>query len=145
MHEGSSPQTPTRKTPQSDLIRLFHYTYTTWRDSAAAIRQELIELSDRWSELGSQWTCPYSFTDEERKQHAKDYGEFEAVQSLKLWLKNSLNTNSDGWVPNEAWGTARDAHRAAYDEWIQTARGSEARGNDLTMAKAEKLWPFDAR
>ncbi|GLA91202.1 hypothetical protein AtubIFM61612_005534 [Aspergillus tubingensis] len=128
------------------LFRLFHYTHTTWRDSAAAIRQELIELSDRWSELGLHGTCPYYLTDEEGKKHAKDYEDFEVVQGLKLWLKHSLNTNSDGWVPNEAWDVAKDAHRAAYEEWIQTAREYEDRGEDgMTVEKAESLWPFDAR
>jgi hypothetical protein len=29
------------------LFRIFHYSHTTWRDNAAAVRQELIELSAR--------------------------------------------------------------------------------------------------
>ncbi|KAL3254655.1 hypothetical protein ABHI18_008825, partial [Aspergillus niger] len=104
------------------LFRLFHYTHLTWTGSAAAIRQDLIELSDRWTELGLQGTCPYSLTDEERERHAREYEDFEAVQGLKLWLKDVLNTDSDGWIPNDVWDAARDAHRAAYEEWIQTAR-----------------------
>ncbi|RAK97240.1 uncharacterized protein BO80DRAFT_415183 [Aspergillus ibericus CBS 121593] len=127
------------------LFRLFHYSHTAWRDSAAAIRQELIEISDRWHELGLEDSCPFLPTDEERTKHARDYEDFETIQSLKLWLKTSLHTNSDGWVPNDVWDAARDAHRAVYDEWIQTAREAESRGEDLTVAKADKLWPFDAR
>ncbi|KAL2800612.1 hypothetical protein BJX66DRAFT_321573 [Aspergillus keveii] len=110
------------------VFRLFHYSQTTWRDSAAAVHQELIELSARWIELGLE-----------------AYEDFETVQRLKLWLKRSLHTNSDGWVPSEKWNAARDAHRAVYDEWIQTASESEARGEDLTVAKADKLWHFDSR
>ncbi|GKZ33340.1 hypothetical protein AbraIFM66950_003190 [Aspergillus brasiliensis] len=143
--KGLTPKPRPARLLDPTLFRLFHYTHTTWRDSAAAIRQELIELSDRWFELGLQGTCPYSFTDEERKQHAKDYEDFEAVQSLELWLKNSLSTNSDGWMPNEAWDAARDAHRAAYDKWIPTARESEARGEELMVVKADKMWPFEPR
>ncbi|GAT26646.1 serine/threonine protein kinase [Aspergillus luchuensis] len=144
--KGLTPKLRPTRLLDPTLFRLFHYTHTTWRDSATAIRQELIELSDRWSELGLHGTCPFSLTDEERNKHAKDYEDFEAVQSLKLWLKRSLNTNSDGWVPNEAWDAARDAHRAAYDYWIQTAREYEDRGEDgMTVEKAERLWPFDAR
>lgn len=127
------------------LFRLFHYCHTSWRDSAAAVRQELIELSARWTELGLQGSCPFAPTEEELKEHARDYEDFETVQKLKIWLRRSLNTNSDGWVPNDVWDAARDAHRAAYDEWIQTARESESRGEGLTVAKADKLWPFDAR
>ena len=126
------------------LFRIFHYCHTSWRDSAAAVRQELIELSTRWTELELQGPCPYSPTQEELSQHAQDYEDFEVYQRLKLWLKDSLYTNSDGWVPNEIWDAAKDAHREAYDEWIQTARESEAR-REMTVAKAEKLWPFDSR
>jgi len=127
------------------LFRPFHYCHTSWRDSAAAVRQELIELSARWKELGMQGSCPYSPSEREISEHNRQYEDFEAVQKLKMWLKQSLNTNSDGWVPNEVWDAAKDAHKAAYEEWIQTARASEARGDDLTIVKADKLWSFDLR
>ncbi|KAJ5981547.1 hypothetical protein N7522_013583 [Penicillium canescens] len=127
------------------LFRLFHYSYTTWRDSAVAVRQELIELSARWAELGLEGTCPYSPTEAELKQHARDYEDFEAVQALKSWLRDNRDTNSDGWIPNDAWDAARVAHRTAYNEWIQTAKEAESRGEDMTIAKADKMWPFDAR
>ncbi|KFY14335.1 hypothetical protein V491_06084 [Pseudogymnoascus sp. VKM F-3775] len=127
------------------LFRLFHYCHTTWRDSAPALRQELIELSTRWAELGLEGSCPHSPTEAELKQHTRDYEDFEAVQALKLWLRNSLDTNSDGWIPNEEWEAARVAHRAAYDDWIQTAKEAGSRGEGMTVAKAEKMWPFDAR
>lgn len=127
------------------LFRLFHYSHTTWRDSATAIRQELIELSAHWAELELQGPCPISLTDNELKQHARDYEDFETIQKLKLWLKVSLQTNSDGWVPNVVWDAAKDAHRAAYDEWIRTARKSDSCGEGITVAKADNMWPFDAR
>ncbi|KAJ5341385.1 hypothetical protein N7541_010509 [Penicillium brevicompactum] len=127
------------------LFRLFHYSHTSWRDSAAAVRQELIELSARWAELGLDGRCPYSPTEAELKQHARDYEDFEAVQALKLWLKDNLDTNSDGWIPNDAWDAAKAAHRAAYYEWIQTAKEAESNGEDMTVSKADKMWPFDAR
>ncbi|CAK44190.1 uncharacterized protein An02g04650 [Aspergillus niger] len=143
---GLVPQLRPARLLDPTLFRLFHYTHLTWTGSAAAIRQDLIELSDRWAELGLQGTCPYSLTDEERERHAREYEDFEAVQGLKLWLKDVLNTDSDGWIPNDVWDAARDAHRAAYEEWIQTAREFENRGEEgMTVEKAERLWPFDAR
>lgn len=110
------------------LFRLFNYTHTTWRDSAPAVRQELIELSARWAELGLEDSCPFSPTEAELKEHTRHYEDFEAVQALKLWLKRTFDTNSDGWVPNNEWDAARVMHRKAYEEWIQTAREAEARG-----------------
>lgn len=115
------------------------------RSQPIVIRQELIELSARWAELELQGSCPFSLTEEELKEHARDYEDFETIQKLKLWLRHSLHTNFDGWVPNHVWEAAKDAHRAAYDEWIRTAREPESRGESLTVAKADTLWPFDAR
>ncbi|RHZ51662.1 uncharacterized protein CDV56_102806 [Aspergillus thermomutatus] len=141
---GLAPKLRPARLLDPPLFRVFQYCHTTWRDSATAIRQELIELAARWTELGLQGSCPFSPTEEELKKHARDYEDFETVQKLKLWLRNSLHTNPDGRVPNDVWTAAKDAHRAACDEWIQTARESESRGEGLTVAKADKLWPFDA-
>jgi hypothetical protein len=143
--KGLVPKLRAARVLDPTLFRIFHYCHTSWRDSATALRQELIELSSRWNELGMEGSCPYLPTKEELDEYAQHYEDFETVQRLKQWLRQSLNTNSDGWVPNEAWGAAKDAHRAAYDEWIETARESEAQGGDLTVEKADKLWPFDSR
>lgn len=56
----------------------------------------------------------------------------------------NMDTNSDGWVPNEDWENALEANCAAYNMWIETARESEAEG-ELSVKKAGILWPFDVR
>lgn len=127
------------------LFRIFHSCFTTWRDGIPAIRQELIDLRKLWTELQLPGECPYSPNKQELAKHAQQYEDFETLQKLKAWLKFSLRTTSDGWVPNEVWETAKEVNREAYGEWIQTARESEARGEDMTIEKAEKLWPFDSR
>jgi hypothetical protein len=67
------------------------------------------------------------------KRSPQNYEDFETVQRLKMWLRGSLNTGSNGLVPNEVWDAAKDAHRAAYNEWIETAREAEAQGDGLTV------------
>ncbi|KAI9036879.1 phosphotransferase family protein [Aspergillus affinis] len=144
--KGLVPKLRPARLQDPTLFRLFHYAHTSWRDSAAAVRQELIELSGQWQELGLQGSCPYVPTEEELARHSRDYEDFETVQRLKVWLMKSLDTNSDGWVPNEAWEAAREAHRAAYEQWMETAREAEERGDEnITVEKADKLWPWDAR
>ncbi|KAJ5576504.1 hypothetical protein N7535_003430 [Penicillium sp. DV-2018c] len=142
---GITPKLRPARLLDPTLFRLFHYCHTSWRDSATAVRQELIGLSARWAELGLEGSCPYSPTDAELEQHARDYENFEAVQALKSWLRDNLGTDSDGWIPHDAWDAAKVAHRAAYDEWIETAKEAESRGEDMTVAKADKMCPFDAR
>lgn len=127
------------------LFRIFHYCHTTWRDTAPAIRQELIELSERWTELDLQGPCLYSPTEDELVKHAAGYEDFETVQKLKLWLRRSLYTNSEWWVSNDMYDAAVEAHRAVYQEWIQVAKELELRGEGLTVEKTRSLWPFDAR
>ncbi|KAM3477158.1 hypothetical protein MY5147_002867 [Beauveria neobassiana] len=97
------------------------------------------------TELGLQGACPFSPTEEELKEHAQNYEDFETVQRLRSWLKSALYTDSDGWASNTQWDAAKDAHRAVYDQWIETARELESDGEGLTVEKADKLWPFDAR
>ncbi|KAB8200234.1 hypothetical protein BDV34DRAFT_217358 [Aspergillus parasiticus] len=125
------------------LFRPFLYCHTTWRDSA--LRQGLMELSARWSDLGMQGSCPYLPGEQQVANHAKLYEDFETAQRLKMWLRDSLGTDSDGWVPNDVWEVAKDAHRAAYNEWMETVRNAEAKGDELTVEKADRLWPFDSR
>lgn len=48
----------------SSLFRLFHYCFTTWRDGAPAIRQELVDLRTLWPKLKLPGLeCPYSPTE----------------------------------------------------------------------------------
>ncbi|EZF76977.1 hypothetical protein H105_01799 [Trichophyton soudanense CBS 452.61] len=126
------------------FFRLFHYCFTTWRDGAPAIRQELLDLRSLWSELGLPGSCPYDPDEEELHRHAKQYEDFETRQKLKTWLTMQMNSGSDGWVPNEIWDAAQEANRAAYAEWMESAKElGEAEG--MTPEKADRLWPFDAR
>jgi hypothetical protein len=96
---GFVPKLHSARAMDQTLLRPFRYCDTSWRDSAAALRQELIETSQRWTELDLAGPCPYQPTPEEFREHEKQYEDFETVQQLKLFLKRALNAESDGWVP----------------------------------------------
>lgn len=108
---GLIPKMQPVKLLDPTLFRLFHYCHTSWRDSAAAVRQELIDFAAQWTELGLQGQCPFSMTEEELEKHAKQYEDFESIQDLKLFLKNTLHTSYDRWVPNDAWDYVRRSSR----------------------------------
>lgn len=144
--KGFVPKLRAARALDDTLLKPFRYCHTSWRDSAAAVRQELIELSKRWKELGLAGSCPYLPTDEELVEHKKQYEDFETVQKLKTWLIHALDTNSDGWIPTDAWERSKVAHKEAFENWMQTARDAEATGDgDMTEEKARRLWPFDER
>lgn len=143
--KGMIPKIRPARLLDSVFFRLFLYCFTTWRDGVPAVRQELLDLKALWTEMELPGSCPYSPTEEELRDHSRQYEDFETTQKLKTWLKTSLQTTSDGWFPNEAWEAAKEAHSAAFAEWMETAREAEARGDDMTVEKAERLWPFDHR
>lgn len=147
---GLVPKLRAARTLDETLLRPFRYCYTSWRDSAAAVRQVLIEVSQNWKRLGLHGSCPYLPSEEELAKHRKQYEDFVAVQKLKLWLMRVLDIDSDGWVPAEAWEWSKKTHRDAFDEWMQTSsvveEEMEGRSDDgMSEEKAKRLWPFDER
>lgn len=142
--KGLVPKLRAARALDDTLLRPFRYCHTSWRDGAAAVRQELIEVSKNWKELGLAGSCPDLPTEEELVEHKKQYEDFETVQKLKILLIHALDTNSDGWVPTHAWEWSKVAHRVAFEKWVQTARDAEGTGeDDMTEEKARRLWPFD--
>jgi hypothetical protein len=94
--KGYIPKLHNAGAMNESLLRPFRYCDASWRDSAAALRQELIELSQRWTELVLPGSCPYQPTLEELAEHAKQYEDFERAQQLKMFLKRTLGADSDG-------------------------------------------------
>ncbi|KAF2813728.1 uncharacterized protein BDZ99DRAFT_567476 [Mytilinidion resinicola] len=85
------------------VLRFIRYCDGSWRDSAAALRQEMIELSGRWEELGLPGDCPYQPTEEELAEHAKQYEDFKEAERLRLGIRGLTGCDSDGWVAAEDW------------------------------------------
>jgi hypothetical protein len=52
----------------------------------------------------------------------------------------------DGWIPIDEFPLIVSAYREAYEQWIEVARQAVASGDvEMSVKKAEKLWPFDQR
>ncbi|KAH9208983.1 kinase-like domain-containing protein [Leptodontidium sp. 2 PMI_412] len=136
--KGYVPKLHVARAMDQTLLRPFRYCDASWRDSAAALRQELIELSQRWTALGLPGSCPYQPTLEELTEHAKQYEDFESAQQLKMFLKRALDADSDGWVPAKNWEIAKKEHKAIFDQWMESIKESGS-----SEGRARKLWPFD--
>lgn len=135
------PRIYAARVADSTLLRPLRYCSSSWRDSATAIRQELIEFSQRWTELGLPGACPYQPSPEELANHADLYEQFEVMQKLKYFLTESFDSDMEGWIPPEAWDISKEIHKNTLQTWMDEARG----GSDLklTVEIAEKLWPWD--
>ena len=128
-----------------NLLRPFRYCHRTWRDGAVAFRQELIELSNGWKELGFPDSCPYSPpTSDKMIGYKEEYEDFAAVRKLKQFLVKTLNTGADGWVPTDSWEATKSAHEEAFNEMCKHMR-DEKLADDQSWGEDElrKVWPFD--
>jgi hypothetical protein len=76
---GFVPKLHNARAMDETLLRPFRYCDASWTDGAAALRQELIEISQRWTELGLPGLCPYQPTPEELGEHEKQFEDFETV------------------------------------------------------------------
>lgn len=139
--KGWVPKLHQARALDETLLRPIRYCHETWRDGAAAVRQELIELSERWTELGLPDSCPYQPCPQELAQHAKELEDFKAAQTLKLFLVRAFNSNTEGWVPPDEWDGAKHANQSAFEEWMKTVAQSE--DPDMNESRGRKLWPFD--
>lgn len=120
------------------LTRIFHYCLTSWTSNATASREELIDLSQRWEELGLAGCCGYSVSEEEKALHKKLYTDLEDAMKLKEGLMRVLGANPDGYVPIGQWERATDALPSLREQWVASATES---GTD--EADANAMFPFD--
>jgi hypothetical protein len=132
------------KARQTDLtlLRPFQYCGTSWRDSATALRQELIELSQQWTSLALTGECHYQPIEGELPYHATTFKDFEHVVDTRLAIMELLKCDLDGWVSSEGYELAKELLYETYVEYLKTATEWE---HGLTEEKAVELWPFDSR
>jgi len=140
--KASVPRLFAARAADENFLRLFRYSSSSWRNSAAALRQELIELSQRWTELKPPGVCPYQPTSNELAEHATQWEDFEDRQKLKQFLVENLQSDSEGWVPTEAWEPSKVVHKEAFDAYMQGAIDGNIDPN-MTVERAKELWPFD--
>ena len=131
------------------FFRPFRYCYRTWEDGAVAFREELIQTSRRWKELGLSESCPYLLpSPDELAAHQKVYKLFEAAHQLKHGLSSLLNTASDGWVPPEHWEATKSAHKELFRGMLQEVLGNKHPDDDEPIKNEtdlREIWPFDLK
>ncbi|KAL8913538.1 MAG: hypothetical protein Q9172_007260 [Xanthocarpia lactea] len=143
--QGLVPRLYAARTLDDNLLRPFRYCHRTWRDGAVAFRQELIEISSRWKELGLLDSCPYPLpTSDEMVVYRREFENVVAAWKLKQRLICLLDTTPDGWVPTEFWEATKLARKEAFDGIAQAMRDAEVIGDEsMSEEELRKMWPFD--
>ncbi|KEQ57694.1 uncharacterized protein M437DRAFT_79537 [Aureobasidium melanogenum CBS 110374] len=144
--EGHAPTISQARALDDTILRLFRHCNTSWRDSVTAVRGDLIDLAKEWNALELGGSCPFQPTQDELAIHEKNREDFESDLSLRAWLVQRLGVTSDGWIPIHEFPLILPAYHEAYEQWIQIARQAVVAGDaEMSVEKAEKLWPFDER
>jgi hypothetical protein len=142
-----TPKLAAARSMDDSLLRPFRYCHRTWADGAAAFREELIQTSRRWEELGLAGTCPYPLrSPEEIAVHQKKYRLFETAQQLRQAVPSLLNTASDGWVPMEDFEETEKAHRELFSAVLECILENDEIDVEEPGRNEENLrevWPFD--
>ena len=137
---GYMPELHKVRTMDKDLLRLFRYAPSAWRHAAVPFREELIQLSARWSsQLLLRGSCPYQPTLDELARQKTLWKDFETMQNMKSELVRGLGTDEEGWVPIDRWEDTKSAHSLLFREWLETV----VKTGELTEDKARKVWHFD--
>jgi len=123
-----------------DILRIFRYVPAAWRHGAVAIREDLMKLSERWSDpLSLPGTCPYQPSADEIARHKILLNDFHEAHSIRRQLIDGFHTDEEGWVPIDRWDIIREEHDVFYREWLMEV----VRTGELMEDKARKMWPFD--
>lgn len=87
--------------------RLFHYVGVPWEGDSASLEYALLQAYRNWPMHLDEGThaesteCPVYYSDEEIQQCLKDYNqEQEKLQELEE-MRDLIDTDALGWVPNE--------------------------------------------
>jgi hypothetical protein len=144
-----APKLSAGRSMDEAYLRPFRYCYRTWEDGAVAFREELIQTSRLWKELGFAMPSPFPLLcPDEIAVHQKEYKLFEAAHQLRHSLSSLLNTSSDGWVPPEDWEGTQSVHREVFEGMLQEVLRNEQPDDDEPIRSEDDLreiWPFDLK
>lgn len=134
---GHAPKISAAWTLDESVIRIFRHYIPIWTIGVTSLRQELIELSRRWTELGLPATCPYEPSKQELLSHKKLHSDLQDAIKLKTGLMQLLNANPDGYVQDAYWSRAQALIPELRKQWIESAVES-----GTSEEEASKMFPF---
>lgn len=125
------------------LLRPFHFCYLSTRIGAAAVREDLIELSRDWNKLGLAGQSPYSPSAEEVAEHQRQFQEYQDARNFKGGVMRMFGIASDGWVQEDRWEHVEANYKGAFELHMETFREGEAAGEEsVTEDLGRRLWPW---
>jgi hypothetical protein len=116
---------------------LFIRTGEVYEEGSIALRECLLEIRSKWSELGFSGSCPYSFSDAEVTRHQEQFAVYQERQDLRKVLTDALCTDAEGWIsPELDFDQIKARNRELFEFYVQKYSGIKTRDDCL------RIWPF---
>ncbi|QKX63888.1 uncharacterized protein TRUGW13939_11060 [Talaromyces rugulosus] len=121
----------------SDLRQLFTYCENTTRDGIVPLRDYLIHISEKWSEMGFNESYPYLMTDDDLSKHELELSRYKDWQTLKGYTQELLQSDTDGWIsPQLDFQKVSERHNELYKLYM------EREIEELSEEDAKNLWYY---
>ncbi|KAB8346323.1 hypothetical protein FH972_023367 [Carpinus fangiana] len=140
-----SPKVGKAAALDDSILRVLTDSHTAWKTGRAAVRSQLMDLAQRWADLGLPGNCPYHPNAEELELQKREFDDLESTQRLRFFLARALGCDTDGWVAADRWDDVLPRYRDLYKGWMESAKSSHDPEYPVSPEKADKLWPFDGR
>ncbi|PGH11609.1 hypothetical protein AJ79_04749 [Helicocarpus griseus UAMH5409] len=112
------------------LLRPLRYCHRTWRDGFVPLMYELMQLRDRWQDLGFEDECPtLAPSSEEMRDYHEQLEIYEKMLSFKQEIVETFGVEEDGWVPEDRWDEVKEAHRHAYETIMKSMKSDKDRAD----------------
>ncbi|GLA19335.1 hypothetical protein AnigIFM62618_007004 [Aspergillus niger] len=101
------------------------------------LRACLIEIFQKWADLGFTGSCPFSFTEEDIKTHERQFVEYQAWHDVQHLAQECLDTDTEGWIsPELDIEEKRRQNRELLAMFIERMVG------EMSPEEARRMWPF---
>lgn len=119
------------------LRELFTRIGDTWDDGIIPLRTCLLQIFEKWEEMGFPDPCRIHFTPTEIASRGRQFLEYTQWHEVQDFAKKYLSTDAEGWVPPEAdWPKKQLQNKMLMNlmvERLETQKTSE---------EVRQMWPF---
>ena len=133
-----APRLAAARAVDETLLRPFRYCHRTWRDGIVPFTHELLQLRQRWQDLGFEGACPVpALSPEEQRIYEERLEVYDKMLEVRQDIVETLGVEQDGWVWKDRWEETRNAHRYVY-ETVMAGIEEEKDREEMKL-----MWPFD--
>ncbi|KAH8710213.1 hypothetical protein GQ44DRAFT_763149 [Phaeosphaeriaceae sp. PMI808] len=108
------------------------------QEGVIPLRACLIEFADAWSELGFLDECPFSFNEEDRRNHDQQFQNYRDFHRVQEIARKLLGTDTEGWISPRLDFTERQQMNTELLQEIMR-RSDEY---NMTAEEIHSIWPF---